>query len=149
MHLGCTGNLLLLDYFLWCHLATKSWIKLFWEALSVYPGNLVLKYKNILIQRTHDRSLMDVAFSAGLHGQNLTSFNQCYCKHKLLLLSDVSTVSKDRIEAWLLQDNFSLTLRLEFPGQSIIMKPTPGPLLMEPSQTMQTIRGLLHSWGGD
>ena len=110
-------TILLLDYSVWCHLAPNSWIKSFWEALSVYPGNLLLKYESILLQRTHDRSLMDVAFSAGLRGQDLVSFNRCRCKRKLLLLSDLSTASGDRIEAWVLQNNFSLSSRLDFPPE--------------------------------
>lgn len=88
MQLGCTGNPLLLDYSVWGHLATKSWITSFWEALDSYPGNLWIHFADIPLQCEHDQTLMGVAHSYGLQGHELLSFNQCCCAKKLFFLSD-------------------------------------------------------------
>ena len=117
MQLGCQGNPLLLDYSLWGHLATKSWIKSFWEAVWFFPGCITLQFASIPYQRTHDCTLMNIALRAGLRTNDLLSFNRCRCASKLIFLSDISKAAGDTIEDWAVHGKSPRISKFEFPPE--------------------------------
>jgi len=118
MQLGCPGNPLLMDYSGWGHLATRSWIKSFWEGISNFPGDLFIQFSGISPQRVNDQSLMDITFSAGLRGQALSSFNRCRCACNLFFLSDIVTASGAAIEDWVSNgSHVIIESKLDFPPE--------------------------------
>ena len=117
LQLGCPGNPLLLNYEIWGHLATKSWIKLFWEALAAYPGSLAIHFEPIPAQRIHDQPLMKMAVDAGLRNQDLLSFNRCQCTSNLLFLLDVSTALGDTTESWVRNRHAPHISKYDFPPE--------------------------------
>ena len=122
MQLGCNGNPLELDYAIWGHLATPGWITSFWEGLHSFPGDLIIKFEPIPLQRTGDTTLMHLAFDSGLRGSILKSFNRCRCASNMIFTSDIMTANGQSIEAKYTKPGAApLVSKLSFPSEH----PTP------------------------
>ena len=122
MQLSCVGNPLDLDYEAWGHLATPGWITSFWEGLHNFPGDLIIKFESLPLQRTVDTPLMQLAFDSGLRSSKLKSFNRCRCANNMIFASDIMSVNGVTIEAKYTKPGTApLLSKLSFPPEH----PTP------------------------
>ena len=118
MQIGCSGNPLLFDYSIWGHLVTPSWVTSFWEGIHKFPGDLVILFESIPIQRHNDITLMQMALDNGLSGNDLASFNRCRCAGHLIFLSDITTSNGLSQDKRYTQGHFTpLISRLDFPPE--------------------------------
>ena len=93
MQLGCGSNPLELDFRIWGHLATSSWITSFWEGLCSFPGDMIIRLDDMPPQRIGDKPLMEIALLSGLRGHELAAFNRCRCAGHFYFLSDIVTAN--------------------------------------------------------
>jgi hypothetical protein len=106
LQIGCVGCPLLEDFDKIGLLAPTSWIKSFWESLHKCPGMLAIRFDGVEFQRESDVTLIQMAVTLGLSGDELISFNRCRCYGNLILLSDVTNAAGSGIDLRFLLPRF-------------------------------------------
>ncbi|KAL3760545.1 hypothetical protein ACHAWU_009506 [Discostella pseudostelligera] len=135
LQLGCSGCPILQDYVSFGHLATLSWVKMFWESLHHCPGTVEIDYSGIPLQREGDITIMDMAKLSSLDKDGLTSVNRCRCYGHIMFLSDISTAAGDSIDDDFLSGPFT-------PLQSSFTFPPEEPT----SSDWKIWNSFLHNW---
>ncbi len=72
-------------------MATKCWMKSFWEHLHYYCFKIRLIYPSLAMPYQQDRMLVEMFLDAGYKGLQLQGLNRCRLVLRLLFLSDITT----------------------------------------------------------
>ena len=102
LEIGCRECPLSLDYNVYAHLVTPSWMKAFWERLWHYKFRLHLAYTELPLPRERDKTLMAIFLAEGYKGEELLQLNRCRVCLNLLFLSDMATANGRGLERVLL-----------------------------------------------
>ncbi len=84
------------------HLVTHSWMKMLWEKLSMFGLHTVLADLPLQFPRVGNQFIMQVLIKAGYTGEALWRLNRVHISLQLLFMSDVLTVSGNKISTCIL-----------------------------------------------
>jgi hypothetical protein len=91
LELGCAVNPLRENFDKKDLLATKCWMKSFWEHLHYYRFEIHLIYPSLAMPCRHDRMLVEMFLDAGYRGLQLQGLNRCRLALRLLFLLNITT----------------------------------------------------------
>jgi hypothetical protein len=104
LELGCTGNPLQENFDEKDLLATKCWMKSFWERLHHYRFEIRFIYPSLTMPCQHDSLLVEIFLVAGYKGLQLQGLNRCRLALRLLFLLDITTACGHFLDITFLAD---------------------------------------------
>jgi hypothetical protein len=104
LELGCNTCPLSESYEHFGMLATRSWLKAFWQGLQRFQVQLWIDYSDIPFPRERDQLLRDMFVTAGYAKQDLIRLNKVRIRLESMFLSDITTANGRQIDPLYLID---------------------------------------------
>ena len=93
LEIGCVGCPLRESFYPLGPLATHCWLRSFWEVVDKYKLVLEVDYPEVPLPRQNDVTIMSIAMSLGLQGDDLLSIIRCRLSCCSIFLSDITSAN--------------------------------------------------------
>jgi hypothetical protein len=92
LELGSQSSVFSLDFDTWGYLETPSWMTALWRGASKFNVQLTLfSHKNLPLQRSRDRFLMDQVMTLELRADEIIAFNRVRNFMKVYSIADITS----------------------------------------------------------